>query len=124
MERVRELYNTRQAHFDLVFALVFVTDCRFLGSHQDHTVCAALPLVLQCLAVVAFAVSARGSRHPLLRALACAVFAGSVACLVLSIVHIKHVFAATVAIFNAYCRGVIGADLWSHQEEIVTELST
>ena len=125
MERLRQLFHERETHFWTVFGIVFITNCRYIGSHQEPASCGVVPLVFSCVSILAFACGKQGSRHLALRMAAAGVFVGGIVCTVLSCIHIHHFIAATVSILSAYVLFTVSIDIWSFQDnEVIMATNT
>jgi hypothetical protein len=127
MSRFYELYNQRESHLVVFIFLMFVTNCRYIGTHQPDSICAIFPLLCQCMGIVAWA-SAVHCRHTVVRQVlrVCigSIWLGAITSTVLSIVYIHHLLQCTVSILNAYALAVIGTDLWIYQNEELVADST
>ena len=116
MGRAIELYRQRDTHTSIVLFLLFLTNCRYASTRQPNPECAIVPLVFQCVGVLAFMYGTEGARQKSLRIVSGCIMTGAVAACILSCIHIHHLLQATVAILNAYILLVLGIDLWAYQD--------
>jgi hypothetical protein len=136
--RLYEMYLRREAHKAVVIFLMFVTNCRYIGTNQPYAICAVLPLIFQCLGILVFLVGTRCNQHQIpllpqsvsddspsrtttertvLRVCHLSIYGGAAVSIILSMVYIHHLLQCTVSIVNAYTLVVIGVDLWMYKNE-------
>jgi hypothetical protein len=117
MGRLAELYANRDVHVVWTVLLTLVTNCRYIVSHQPYPGCATFPLAMQCFGIPCVLASAKGRRHPFLQATVPLLGLSSLACVVLSLVHLRHLLPSTLSVLNAYVLLVLAGDVRLRQAQ-------
>ena len=117
MPRFADLHQKHETHLIATFSLLFVLNCRYLATDQPSPECAAVPLAFQVVILLATILSVRGTRSPVLKAVALlSSVVGGLTSLALSLHHLSHLLQSFISILNANVLVSAGADLWLEQD--------
>lgn len=117
MPRFADLHQKHETHLMATFFLMFVINCRYLATDQPSPECAAVPLAFQVVILLATILSVRGTRSPVLKAVALAgALVGGITSLALSLHHLSHFLQSSISIMNVYVLVSAGTDLWLEQD--------
>ena len=110
MGRIEDVYQRREFHIGVVSALMFVTNCRYIGTNQLESECAILPLMFQCIGTLAFLLGSRLAAT-VVRVCQVLIVMGAAVSIVFSVVYIHDMLQCTVSILNAYALTAISIEL-------------
>ena len=116
MKRFLALYKEHETHILAWYALMLITNIRYVAEGTPYAACAWPALVLQCAGAALYAWAPRPAWDAWVRAGALAVGGGGGAlCATLSLLHARHLLACTGAGFNAWVLALVGAEVWMEQ---------